>query len=153
MVTWGISVLICLAVGTGLPAVVVYALFRRRKAMNLTGKALVEFRFAGQELLLVGPVVELLGREGQAVVRGQGNMGVGRTTISYYSFYANGTLLNIPMENVRSVEVVDQFQGQRRLGQKLLKITFEESGVVDSAAFLVDNPAKWKKVLDGLRQS
>ena len=151
MIGWVVPALACLGVGIGLPTVVVYALLRRRKAMNLTGNAVLAARFAGQELLLAGPVVELLGREGQPVVRGQGNMGVGRTTISYYSFYVNGTLPNIPIDNVRSVDLVDQFQGQRRSGKKLLKITFEESGVVDSAAFLVDNPAKWKKVLDGLR--
>lgn len=150
MAVWAISALICLAVGTGIPAILVYAYFRRRKALNMAGSAVLASRFAGEELLLAAPAAEFLGREGQDVLTGQGNLGVSRTAI-FYSSYINGATINIPIEFLRSVELVDSFRGQSRLGRKLLKLGFEEFGKADSAVFLVDDPGKWKKVIAGLR--
>ncbi|HNH47445.1 MAG TPA: hypothetical protein PKY30_10425 [Myxococcota bacterium] len=151
LAVWGISALICLAVGTGIPAILVYAYFRRRKALNLAGNAVLASRFGGEELLLSAPAAEFLGREGQAVPTGQGNLGVSRTAV-FYSSYVNGAVLNIPMESLRRVELVDHFRGQSRRGRTLLKLDFEEFGKADSAAFVVDTPAQWKKVIEGLLQ-
>lgn len=149
LVVWGISALICLAVGTGIPAILVYTYFRRRKALNLAGGAVLASRFAGEELLLSAPAAEFLGREEQEVLAGQGNLGVSRAAV-FYSSYLNGVVLNIPMASLRSVELVDHFRGQSRLGRKLLKLGFEAFGKADSAAFAVEDPGQWKRVIEGL---
>lgn len=132
---------------------VVALLFGGNQWLVAKGRKALAERFPPGELLLSAPSANGLGLEsrGRWQIRGNGALAVTSAGVWFRaSFYS--LELDLPLRNIRSVELVDSHLGKMIIGRKLLKIHFvDAAGTADSVAFLVREPAHWQAVIERAR--
>ena len=145
----GISV----AGGLAITAVVLAIVFGVLRQVRAEGQKMLSEKFPGGAPTLSSPSVNCFGIQsrGRWQVRGNGALAISPAGL-WFRGVMNGLSLDLPLEQLRGVELVDSHLSKRVFGRKLLKIHFQgEQGAEDSVAFLVDNPGRWQQEIERLR--
>ncbi|HNC96784.1 MAG TPA: hypothetical protein PLA94_21600 [Myxococcota bacterium] len=145
----GISV----AGGLAITALVLGIVFGALRQVRVAGQKMLSEQFPGGVPSLSSPGANCFGVEsrGRWQVRGNGALAISPAGL-WFRGVMNGIALDVPLEQLRGVELVDSHLSKRVFGRKLLKIHFQgEQGAEDSVAFLVDNPGRWQQEIERLR--